>query len=125
MQVIRWFFIAVFMLLILGFALYNQEQQVSVRFLRWQSANLPLYLLLYIAYGAGVLTWVVVSSLNLIARNRVIARLRKEKRKVQEELDRLRNASLDEEEVIRPDSDRNSGTDPEPPSSDLRGQESE
>lgn len=98
MSIIRWILSALVILIILGFALQNQEQTVSVRILKWASPNLPLYLVLYIAFGTGVLLWVVVSTLNFLKLKGEIHRLQRDNHKVKEELNRLRNASIEEVE---------------------------
>lgn len=102
MSIIRWILSALSILVILGFALQNQEQTVSVHILKWQSANLPLYIFMYLAFGAGMLLWVVVSSFNLIKLKTDVMRYQKENKRIREELDRLRNVSLDDEEIKQP-----------------------
>lgn len=99
MWIVKWLLIAILMLAILGFALQNQEQTVSVRILNWISAELPLYFFLYIAFGVGLILGIVLPSLNLIQMKAEVRRIRKENKKNREELNRLRNADLEEEQV--------------------------
>ena len=98
MWIIRWIISAFVILIILGFALQNQEQMVSVRVLTWQSPNLPLYLFLYIAFAAGVLVWALISALNIIKLKGDLRKLQKDNRKITDELNRLRNVNIEEEE---------------------------
>lgn len=98
MWVFRWLLIAVVMLVILGFALQNQEQMVSVNILNYTSPNLPLYLLLYIAFGFGLLVWVGVSMVHVLKIRNEVYKLQKENKKIREELNRLRNIGIDEDE---------------------------
>ncbi len=98
MWVFRWLLIAVVMLVILGFALQNQEQMVSVNILNYTSPNLPLYLLLYIAFGFGLLVWVGVSMVHVLKIRGDVYKLQKENKKIREELNRLRNIGIDEDE---------------------------
>ena len=108
MWIVRWILSALVILIILGFALQNQEQMVSVRILQWQSTNLPLYLLLYIAFGAGVLIWALISALNILKLKGDIHRLQRTNRKVHEELNRLRNVSIEDEvESAEPEEGQN------------------
>jgi len=100
MWIIRWIVSALVILIILGFALQNQEQMVSVRVLTWQSPNLPLYLFLYVAFAAGVLIWALISALNIIKLKGDIRKLQKDNRKITDELNRLRNVNIEEEETI-------------------------
>ena len=99
MWILRWILGALLIIVILGFALQNQDQTVSVKILKWQSPILPLYFFLYLSFGAGILTWVIVSALNILKHKGEILKLQKEIRKTRDELDRLRNVSIDEEEV--------------------------
>lgn len=97
MWIVRWVLIALLILLILGFALQNQQQTVSVKILNWKSPVLPLYIFLYISFGAGLLFWVLISMLNMLKLKGEIHRLQRENRKVKDELNRLRNVSIEEE----------------------------
>lgn len=97
MWILRWILGALLIIAILGFALQNQEQTVSVRLIKWQSPVMPLYFFLYLAYGAGLLTWVLVSTLNTLKLKGEVYRLQREKRKITEELNRLRNVNIEEE----------------------------
>ena len=108
MWIVRWILIALIILIILAFALYNQEQTVYVKFLKWQSANLPLYLFLYLAFAFGMIFWVVVSALNILKLKNQIYRLQRENRKTQQELDRLRNVNIEEDvESVQSKEDQN------------------
>ncbi|HDQ46366.1 MAG TPA: LapA family protein [bacterium] len=98
MWIFRWLLIAVVMLLILGFALQNQEQTVSVNILNYSTPNLPLYLILYIAFGAGLLLWVAVSMVHVLKLKGEIHRIQKENKKIREELNRMRNMGVVEDE---------------------------
>ncbi len=100
MWIIRWIISAFVILIILGFALQNQEQMVSVRVLTWQSPNLPLYLFLYVAFAAGVLIWALISALNIIKLKGDVHKLQRDNRRVTDELNRLRNVNIEEEETV-------------------------
>jgi len=99
MWILRWIFSALIIILILGFALQNQnpEQAVSVRIIQWQSPVLPLYFYIYFAFAIGILTWVAVSTFNVLKLKGDIRRVQKENRKIQNELNRLRNVSIEED----------------------------
>jgi len=97
MWILKWILSVFFILVVLLFAIQNQEQTVSVRFLNWISPNLPLYLFLYIAFASGILMWVLISIMNIVRLNSRIHKLQRENKKVKEELNRLRNASIEEE----------------------------
>lgn len=97
MWILRWIFVAILIIIVLGFALQNQEQKVSVSILKWQSDVLPLYFFLYFSYVAGLLTWVLVSTLSILKKKGEILKLQRENRRIREELNRLRNVSIDED----------------------------
>ena len=97
MWILRWILGALLIIVILGFALQNQSQTVSVEINKWNSPVLPLYFFLYIAFGAGILTWVLVSTFNILKLKGEIHRLLRDNRKIREELNRLRNVNIEEE----------------------------
>lgn len=110
MWILRWIVSAVIILLILGFALYNMDQTVSVTFLKWKSPVLPLWFFLYISFGAGMLFWVAVSALNALKLKRENRSLERQYKKVKNELDRLRNVGIEEEMEPEPPSEEDSAT---------------
>ena len=97
MWLIRWILTALVIIVILGFALQNQQQMASVQFLYWKSKVLPLYLVMYIAFCAGFLLSVLVSAFHMLRQKRDIRRLYKTNKRIKEELDRLRNIHIEEE----------------------------
>jgi uncharacterized integral membrane protein len=97
MWLIRWIVFIFFFLLILLFALQNQSQEVAVRLLNWQSPTLPLYLIVYLAFAAGIVFWLLFSAGVILRLKGRMRRLQKEDGKIREELNRLRNAAIEEE----------------------------
>ncbi len=99
MWIVRWVSGALLIIIILGFALMNmdQEQNTYVKFIQWKSSELPLFIPLYIAFAAGLLTWLFVSTINTIKLKRKIYLMQRENRKIREELNRLRNVHIEEE----------------------------
>jgi uncharacterized integral membrane protein len=98
MWILRWFFIAVIMIVVLAFALQNLEQRTVVRFWNWQSAELPIILVLFEAFVVGLLVWFLVAIFHELQLRSEIRRIRKEHRKLQEELTALRNLPLEEDQ---------------------------
>ena len=97
MWILRWILGAILIIAILGFALQNQTQTVSVRILKWVSPVLPLYFFLYLSFIAGLLTWVLFSTLNILKLKGENHGLQRALRKTKEELNRLRNVNIDDE----------------------------
>ena len=101
MWIIRWIVLALFVIVIIGFAMQNTEQQVSVAFLKWQTINLPLWVVMYVSFAAGVLFWLIVSIFQIITLKTRNRKAQKEIARLKEELNRLRNVSV-EEAVLPP-----------------------
>lgn len=97
MWVVKWIVFVLLMLIVLAFAYYNHEQTASVQIFNWVSPILPLYLILYAAFAVGILVGIVISIFNIIKFKSRTHRLQKENKKIKEELNRLRNASIEEE----------------------------
>ncbi|MDZ7372524.1 MAG: LapA family protein [candidate division KSB1 bacterium] len=98
MWILRWVFGSLILLVIVGFALQNTEQQVSIRFLTWETPNLPLWVFLYAAFAFGVLTWLLLSISRFLSLQAEVRRAQREAKRLREELDRLRNLAIEEEE---------------------------
>ncbi len=96
MWILRWIVGALLIILIIGFALQNTDQQVTVAFFKWQSVNLPLWVVMYISFAVGILFWLVVSILQILGLKNTNRKSRKEIKKLRQELDRLRNVSVEE-----------------------------
>lgn len=99
MWILKWVVGALIILVVLGFALQNTEQTVSVVFLRgaWESPPLPLWVVIYLSFGAGVLFWLLVSIFQVFQLRTEIRRVRRENARLKKELDDLRNLSIEEE----------------------------
>ncbi len=97
MSIVRWVLIALLILVVLGFALQNQSETVSVRILKWQSPVLPLYMILYIAFAAGLLFWVLMSAMTFIKLKSDVVKAQRENKKMAQELNRMRNVSIHED----------------------------
>lgn len=96
MWIIKWIFAALLIAFIIGFAMQNAEQQVSVSFLHWQSNNLHLWMVMYISFTAGLFAWLVISIFHTISLRSENIKINKEVARLRDELDRLRNLSVEE-----------------------------
>jgi len=97
MWIVRWILGAVIIVAVLGFALQNQEQTATIQLLNWQSPVMPLYLYLYFAFGTGLIFWSLVSAFNIFKLRGKIGKIERENKKLNKELDRLRNAAIEED----------------------------
>lgn len=100
MWAIKWFLGAIVILLVLGFALQNSSQQVTVTFLSgsWQYDNVQLWMVIYASFGLGVVFWLIVSIFQVLELKGEIRKLRRANEEIQSELDNLRNLPIGEDE---------------------------
>ena len=97
MWIFRWFLLIVLLFFLVGFLSQNSDQIVSVRLMGWESPDLPLAYMLFLAGLVGYGLCLLVALVNQIRLRTQISQLRKLNRELQTELDRLRNFALEEE----------------------------
>ena len=95
MWILRWTFIAVVVLIILGFSLQNTAA-IDVHLWTWRWEKVPLFLVAYFAFAAGMVVFVLVAVVKQIQYQTAVFQYRKEIRRLKEELDRIRTISLEE-----------------------------
>jgi len=100
--IVRWTFIAIILIVILGFSLQN-TQLVEISVLGWQSGEIPIYLVIYFAFAAGVLVFLLVAAFHQFQQRAEVRRCRREIKRLEGELDRLRIISIEEGLDERPD----------------------
>ncbi|MBD3168680.1 MAG: DUF1049 domain-containing protein [candidate division Zixibacteria bacterium] len=115
MWVIRYFIITVVILLILAFAIQNSYQRVSVNLLNHKYTDIPLVLVLFEAFVLGILFWFVISIAQFFKIHGALSKQKKENKRLLEEIKAIRNMPLQdsEEEVKKPDENKDSSTQPE------------
>lgn len=97
MWIFKWIFGALLIIIILGFAIQNQEQTVSVHIISWESPVVPLYLIVFISFITGMITWFLVSVYKIFSLKKQNFSLQRDVKKIKDELNRLRNANIEEE----------------------------
>ncbi len=101
MWIVKWIIGAILVILIIGFAMQNSAILVTVKFWKWQTAqDIPLWIVMYISFTAGILFWVIISIFQMLGLKNENRKVRKELRKLKEELDRLRNVSVEESALL-------------------------
>jgi uncharacterized integral membrane protein len=100
MWIVRWIIGALMVIVAIGFAMQNTDISVSVRFLKWQSLDLPLWLVMYASFVVGIIFWLVVSIFQILVFKNSLRKKQKEVRILKEELDRLRNVSVEDVETV-------------------------
>jgi uncharacterized integral membrane protein len=81
MWMVRWLLVAALLIVLLGFSLLNLDQRVSIDVVVAHWDDLPLLLVLFETFIAGMLLWFVISFAT-------VARLQKELRGLRRERDR-------------------------------------
>lgn len=102
MWIVRWVFITIILLALVGFMGQNQNDEVVIKFFLWQSPVLKLAYALFLAFGLGVLLTLLVSILKQFQLRAEIGRLNRQIRKLHEELEQLRNLAIEEALLAQP-----------------------
>ena len=97
MWILKWLGGTILVLLIIYFAIQNTEATVVVKFYKWQSVDLPLWVVMYLSFAAGILTWLIVSIVRIVKLKGDMRKLKKNNKRLQDELNRLRNVAIEEE----------------------------
>jgi uncharacterized integral membrane protein len=93
----RLVFTLVFLALMVFFMIFawqNQESEVSVNFGSWQSGTLPVFLVVLISFGAGVVITSIIGIIEGVRVRMANAKLRHKIKKLEGEVDALRNLPL-------------------------------
>lgn len=100
MRIVKLILIILVMAVIITFVILNNEQQAAIKFIKWSSPNLPIWIICLLSALVGfILTFFFVHAPGSIKLNARIKSLNKEIKTLTTELNRLRNAGLDEESV--------------------------
>jgi uncharacterized integral membrane protein len=96
MWIIRTLFIVVVLILLLGFAVQNAYQRVSINILNKQYANVPMILVLFVAFVVGILVWFIFTIFQYFRMQGDLYQERKRNKRLTEEIKALRNRPLQE-----------------------------
>ena len=101
MWILRWLLMAIFIIVVIGFAMQNTEQTAVIKVLNYQSVALPLWLIMYIAFAVGLMFWLLVSAFQLLNLKNELRKQKKDNNRLKKELDSLRNVAV--EDSVIPD----------------------
>lgn len=101
MWIIRWTLIVILIVVVLGFALQNQGDSVTIHFLSWESGEIPLYLALFASFAVGMLAFLLIASVSHLQVVSELKKARKESRKLQNELDKTKLDLQDAKTALR------------------------
>ncbi|MBN2012923.1 LapA family protein [candidate division KSB1 bacterium] len=98
MWILRSFVMVVMLLFLIYFGAENSTQTVYVKFIKWRSPEMQLWMVMYISFAVGVLVWFFTSVFKVWQLKNDIRKLNKESVVLKRELDNLRNISIEEDE---------------------------
>ena len=102
MWIIKWILIVIAVIFLIGFAMQNATVNVPLKFLKWETVNdLPLWLIMYLSFIAGMIFWLGVSIYQVISLKSESRKWQKKTKQLESELNRLRNVSV--EDSVLPD----------------------
>ena len=98
MWVARWILIATVIILILGLALQNDDL-VELSFFTWKSGPIPIYMVLYIAFAAGMVVFLLLSIFHSVQQSLVIKKQKKTIRKLETELEKMKATAVEDHDI--------------------------
>ncbi len=104
MWILKWISAALIIILVLGFTLQNNSQEVSIIFLKgkYETGPIPVWVIVYLSFALGVIFWLFFSIFQVLSLKMQIRKLRADNQKIQRELDNLRNLSIEAEVETAP-----------------------
>ncbi len=96
-KILQIFIYVVLVALVLVFAMENNEQKASVQFLQWQTVIMPIWILILLSLIIGLAIGLLLTTGLVIQANRDKRRYQKEMKRIQAELNRMRNVSIEED----------------------------
>ncbi|MBU0520017.1 LapA family protein [bacterium] len=102
MWIARIIAVTVIVLVLVGFLGLNMDELVDVNFLFWESPRVALAFALFFAFALGMLVHLLVSIGFHISLRSEIGKQKRQIKKLQVELEKLRNLSI-EDDLISPE----------------------
>ncbi len=100
MWIVKWIVMVIAVIFLIGFAMQNADISVPIRFFKWETVNdLPLWLVMYLSFIAGMIFWLAVSIYQVISLKTESKRWQKKTKNLESELNRLRNVSVEDSVV--------------------------
>jgi len=88
------------MAVIIAFIISNNKQQAAIEFIKWSTPNLPIWIICLLSAFVGfILHFFLIHAPGSIKLSARVKSLNREVKNMTAELNRLRNAGLDEESV--------------------------
>ena len=101
MWIIKWILIFISVIFLIGFAMQNADVRVPINFYKWTTdPELPLWLVMYLSFIAGMIFWLGVSIYQVIALKGENRKVHKKLKSLENELNRLRNVSVEDADLV-------------------------
>ena len=111
MWIMKWIFWVVILFVIIIFVTQNVDflkESHKLEFLFWETSSpLPIWVVLFISFAAGVLIWLAGSIFKVLELKTVVRKVNKENVVLKKELNELRNIPLEDEAESDEDFDKN------------------
>jgi len=102
MWIARTIIVTLIVLVLVGFLGLNMDELVDVNFLFWETPRIALAFALFFAFALGMLVHLLISIGFHISLRSDIGKQKRQIRKLQAELEKLRNLSI-EDDLISPE----------------------
>jgi len=90
MWIVRWIVLLVIIIAVLGFSLQNQSEVVTVHLLGWETGEVPLYIALFISFGIGMASFLLIAVFQQLQTIGDLAKERKQRKKLEQQLEQTK-----------------------------------
>jgi len=102
--IVRWILIASVIILILGLALQNDDL-VELSFFTWNSGQIPVYMVIYISFAAGMIVFLLLSIFHSVQQSLVVRKQKRTIRNLEVEIEKMKTATVEGQNAGRLETD--------------------
>ena len=96
MWIVKYLLMLIMVLAVLGFSIMNNYQLTTVNVFGKQYSGVPLMVIMYVAFAAGVVFWFIISLFQYFRLTAQVAESKRKNKQLLDEIKTLRNMPLDE-----------------------------
>ncbi len=89
MWILRWIVLLLIIIVVLTFSLQNQSEAVIIKFMNWESNEVPLYITLFVAFGFGMVSFLLIAVFQQLQTLSDLSRTKRKFKKLEAERDEL------------------------------------
>jgi uncharacterized membrane protein YciS (DUF1049 family) len=89
MWILRWIVLLLIIVVVLTFSLQNQNEVVVIKFMNWESNPVPLYITLFVAFGFGMVSFLLIAVFQQLQTLSDLSRTKRKFKKLETERDEL------------------------------------